>query len=410
MKKNGAAHALISPAATGWRLRIGDDEQALASLDDALASVPSDAHIELALPCQSVLLERHRLPSTDRAELADMLQLQMEKSLPFPVEEVSHGFEVLGNSENETTVLSVAAQHTQLENLCAPLRQHGRVPERISLHALRVAASCPAEETVLAAWPEQGQTVLAIIEKGKLSWAQAVATADAENVVAELPGMLIAAELDGVPTDFTRIFVHPGDLELVGALGAHFGRSIEPLELPGEASNELDLLPPGWLLEVNSRESGERIKQRLLVFAVVYLLLIAGAFIFLAVQKRKLQKMQVELAEMRPRYAGIANQINRWNTLAPVVEPARFTCEVLHLLARNRQDITPPVEFTHFIFNNREWTLKGEATTDSHFAFIQKLKKDEDLKAFEMPPPNPPYVLIGNTGKVTFTIIGRPQK
>ena len=407
MKKNGAAHALITPEATGWRLRMGGQDQALASLDDALASIPSHAHIELALPCQAVLMERHTLPSTDRAELADMLNLQMEKTLPFPVDEMSHGFEVLGNSDSETTVLSVAAQHSQLETLCAPLRLNGRVPERISLHALRVAAACPLDETVLAVWPEQGQTVLAIIEKAKLSWAQAVPSADAETVIAELPGLLIAAELEGVPTNFTHVFASPGEPALSSALGTHFGRPIQPLELPPETTNALDLLPPGWLLEANSRESGERMKQRLLAFAVIYLLLIAGAFIFLAVQKRGLQKMQVQLAEMRPRYAGIANQIARWNTLAPVVEPSRFTCEVLHLLARNRNT---NVEFTQFILSNREWTLKGEATTDGHFEFTQKLKKDEDLKAFDMPPPNPPYVLIGNTGKVTFTIVGRPPK
>ena len=407
MKKNGVAHALITPEANGWRLCIAGENQALASLDDALAAIPSNAQIELALPCQAVLMERHTLPSTDRAELADMLNLQMEKTLPFPVDEMSHGFEVLGNSDTETTVLSVAAQHSQLESICAPLRQNGRVPERISLHALRVAAACPTEETVLAAWPEQGQTVLAIIEKGKLSWAQAVPSADADTVVAELPGLLISAELEGVPTNFTRVFVSPGDLELVGALGTHFGRPVEPLEMPSEVTNQLDLLPPGWLIEANTRESGERLKQRLLAFAVIYLLLIAAAFIFLAVQKRGLQKMQMQLADMRPKYAGIANQITRWNTLAPVVEPSRFTCEVLHLLARNRNT---NVEFTQFILTNREWTLKGEATTDGHFEFTQKLKKDEDLKAFEMPPPNPPYVLIGNTGKVTFTIVGRPPK
>ncbi len=409
MKKNGAAHALITPDATGWRLRMAGEDQTLASLDDAVASVPANAHIELALPCQAVLLERHRLPSTDRAELADMLQLQLEKSLPFSVDEVSHGFEMLGHSDNESTVLSVTAQHSQLEAICAPLRQNGRAPERISLHALRVATVCPQEETVLAVWPEQGQTVLAIFEKGKLSWAQAVPSTDADIVVSEMPGLLISAELEGVPVNFTRILVPPGDLEMVGALGAHFGRTVEPLEMPGEVAQEVDLLPPGWLHDANSRERGERVKQRLLAFAVFYLLLIAAAFIFLAVQKRKVQKLQVEFAAMAPKFDGIKKQSARWDALAPVVDPPRFTAEVLHLLARNRQGVSPDVEFTTFIFSAREWTLKGEATTDSHFAFTQKLKKDEDLQAFNMPPPNPPYVPIGNTGKVTFTIVGKPK-
>ncbi len=410
MKKNGAANALITPDANGWRLRMGGEDQALATLDEALSFVPGGAHIEVALPCQAVLLERHNLPSTDQAELADMLHLQLEKSLPFPVDEVSHGFETLGNSETETTVLSITAQHTQLESICAPLREGGRVPERISLYAMRIATVCPPDETVLAVWPEQGQTVLAIFEKGKLSWAQAVPFTEAEAVVSELPGLLIAAELEGVPVNFTRIFVAPGDLELVGALGKHFGRTIEPLELPSEMRGNLDLLPPSWLQEANSRESGERIKQRLLIFAVFYLLLIAGAFIFLAMQKRKLQKQVVEYNEMKPRYAEIDAQKARWKALSSVVEPPRYAAEIIHLLARNRLGISPDVEFTTFTFSNREWTLKGEATTDSHFAFSQKLKKDEDLtSAFDMPPPNPPYVPIGNTGKVTFTIVGKPK-
>jgi len=87
MNKNGNISALLVPDARGWRMRVpGAEEQALPTLDEAVAAVPAGAHVELALPCHSVLLERHKLPATDRAELADMLQLQLEKTLPFPVE------------------------------------------------------------------------------------------------------------------------------------------------------------------------------------------------------------------------------------------------------------------------------------------------------------------------------------
>src|SRR6188768_1629861 len=115
MKKNGYSSALLVPDARGWRVRVaGGEGQALATLDEAIAAVPAGARLELAWPCHSVLLERHKLPATDRAELADMLQLQLEKTLPFPVEEVSHGFEVLGQEENESTILAIAAHHSQL--------------------------------------------------------------------------------------------------------------------------------------------------------------------------------------------------------------------------------------------------------------------------------------------------------
>src|SRR5687768_2343779 len=198
MKKNGHSSALLVPDARGWRVRVtGAEDQALATLDEAIAAVPAGARLELALPCHSVLLERHKLPATDRAELADMLQLQLEKTLPFPVDEVSHGFEVLDQEENESTVLSVAASHAELDQICAPLRNQGRLPERITLNAMRVASNCPRDEIVLAVWPEQEQLVVAIVCEGKLSWAQAIPSLEADAVLAELPGLLISAEIEG---------------------------------------------------------------------------------------------------------------------------------------------------------------------------------------------------------------------
>jgi Tfp pilus assembly PilM family ATPase len=184
MKKNGASHALLTPGATGWRIRVtGAQDNTATTLDEALAAIPANAHIELSLPCQSVLLERHKLPATDRAEIADMLQLQLEKTLPFPVEEMSHGFELLGQDENESTILSIAAHHTQLDQICAPLRDKGRLPERITLEAQRVAAACPVNETALALWPEQDQLTVAIVAGGKLAWAQPLSGRDAETVL-----------------------------------------------------------------------------------------------------------------------------------------------------------------------------------------------------------------------------------
>src|SRR5688572_5325658 len=210
MKKNGTSTALLVPDGRGWRVQIaGGEDQALPTMDEAVAKVPAGARVELALPCHSVLLERHKFPATDRAELADMLQLQLEKTLPFSVDEVSHGFQVLGQEENESTVLSVAASHAELDQLCAPLRNVGRVPELITLNALRLAASCPKDEVVLAVWPEQEQLVVAIVCEGKLSWAQVIPSLEPDVVLAELPGLLITAELEGVNTDFSTLRISP---------------------------------------------------------------------------------------------------------------------------------------------------------------------------------------------------------
>jgi hypothetical protein len=143
-----------------------------------------------------------------------MLQLQLEKTLPYPLEDVSHGFEILSQGENESTVITFAASRAQLDTLCAPMREKGRVPGRITLQALRVAASCPDTGTILALWPEQGQTACAIVSDGKLAWAQPIPGLGPDAVLGELPGLLLSAELPGVPADFSeiRISEEAGDL------------------------------------------------------------------------------------------------------------------------------------------------------------------------------------------------------
>lgn len=406
MKKNGHSSALLVPDARGWKVRVpGGTDQALPTLDEAIAAVPAGAHLELALPCHSVLLERHKLPALDRAELADMLQLQLEKTLPFPVDEVSHGFEVLGQDENESTVLSVAASHAQLDQLCAPLRSHGRLPERITLNAMRLASGCPADETVLALWPEQEQLVVAIVCEGKLSWAQVIPSMEADAILAELPGLLITAEIEGVRTDFTSLRISPECAHLEPSLAAQFQQPIQPLADPSEAKQELDLLPASWQNEARQQERTERLKQNLLLAAVVYLVLVAGAFGFLAWTKNKAQKLQREFALMEPQYRGIQQQEERWNALGAAVVPERFAVEVMHQLTKSRMG-NENLQFTSFTYTSKEWVLRGEGTTDAHFEFSQQLKKNEELiNHFTLQFPNPTNI---KDDRASFTITGKP--
>ena len=406
MKQNGATPAFLGPDAHGWRLSVGGGaEQSVATLGDAIAALPANANVELALPCQSVLIERHKLPSTDNAELADMLQLQLEKTLPYPLEDVSHGFEVLSRGENESTVLTFAASRAQLDTLCAPLREKGRIPGRITLQALRVAASCPDSGTILALWPEQGQTACAIITDGKLAWAQPVPGLGPDAVLGELPGLLLSAELQGVPAEFSEIRISEDAADLADALGQHFGKPVNRLgTLPGVKSS-LDLLPPSWQAELRSRKRGDNLKQNLLVAGVAWLVLIAAAFGYLAWLRNRVQVAKDEHTAMKPRFASIDKQMGRWESFLPVLDPQRYPTEVLHQLTTAwGQDAN--LKFTSFSLSTREWVAKGEATVDARYALVTKLKGNKELEGFklEIPPETP---LKDN--KFSFTITGKPR-
>src|SRR5687767_1145910 len=109
MKKSGASSALLTPDINGWRVRLDSGEaQSAKSLDEAVAAIPATSRIHLALPCHAALLERMKLPATTREELEGMIQLQLEKTLPYPIEEVTSEFEVISQDENESTLLSIA--------------------------------------------------------------------------------------------------------------------------------------------------------------------------------------------------------------------------------------------------------------------------------------------------------------
>lgn len=406
MKHPGETAALLGPDAHGWRLSVGGGaDQSMATLTEAIAALPQDANLELALPCQSVLIERHKLPSTDASELADMLQLQLEKTLPYPMEDVSHGFEVLAQGENESTVLTFAASRAQLDSLCAPLREKGRIPSRITLQALRVASACPDTGTILALWPEQGQTACAIVSGGKLAWAQPIAATAADAVLGELPGLLLSAELQGVPADFSEIRLADEANDLSDALGQHFQKPVLPLGKLSGAGSSLDLLPHAWQSELRTRKRGDSLKQNLLIAGVAWLVIIAGAFGYLAWLKHRVQVVQREHDAMKPRFAGIEKQMARYDALAPVLDPRRSIVEVLHQLHKAWQQ-DEKLQFTSFRFSPREWVATGEGTTDARFALVTRLKKTQELDNFDLQfPPEQPL----KDDRFTFTITGKPR-
>lgn len=400
MKKASASAALITPDAEGWRV----SGKRFPTLAEAVAAVPSGGPLHLALPCQDVLLERMKLPSTDRSELSGMLQLQLEKTLPYPVEEVSTAFEVLDTGENESTLLSVAAHSGQLDDLCEPMRVAERLPTRITLYAMHVAAACPADELVLVFYAEQGTLVAAIVENGKLGWAQTLPGTDAETLEGELPRLLLPAEIEGVPTEFTRILVAEELEPLAALLREFFPQPVEffslnrPLpEPPG------NLLPPAWEADAKRIERAGRMRQQLLAAAVVWLLIVAAAFLYLAWLKRKERDLARQLAAAKPELDFITSRESRWLALAPAVDPARFTVELLYQLHKNLPNAE--VKITELDQQLTGWKVVGEAPSAAlAIDYVDRLKKDPELQAWQVSAGQPQ--LLPNE-HAQFTIFGK---
>jgi len=385
IKKPGPVAANLSPDAGGWRVILASTpDQLVPTLEEAIALVPENAILELSLTANTVLTDLHLLPATDPGELADMLQLQLEKTLTSPTDEVSSAFEIIEQKENETRLLSIAAPHENLEQICAPLRAKLRLPERITLQALRVAAMCSPEIITLALWPELDETVVALVEHGKLAWLQSIASRDAETILAELPGILLAAELDGANTDFATIQTGQGSEHLLEPLSSHFNKlaSLLPPDST-EFRSDINLLPANWRHEASRRERGEKLKSRIYLAAAIYMVMLLASFVYIAWLKRQVRSVEKQTETLAPRFSVISKQEERWNALAPSVEPQFFTAEILHRLTVNCK---PEVlQFTAFTSTPREWVLHGEANnSDEGFFYAQALKTDEVLQVWQL--------------------------
>jgi hypothetical protein len=406
MKKNGRhSAALVFPGATGWRVRLPSGQtHTVEALEDAAAALPAGATVHLALPCNAALLERMTLPSIDRAELSGMVQLQLEKTLPYSVDEVSSDFDVLEQAESESTLLTVTAKHTQLDRLCEPLRIKAFLPEKVTVYAQHVAATCAADATVLCLWPEDSQLVVAVCERGKLGFAQTLPQTDPASVVAELPGLLLRAEMEGVPTDFAKVRIEQGCGGLRDQLASLLGKPVEVFSFDGPLPEpRTNLVPAPWLEERRRNQSSGNLKNRLQLFAMLYLIGVALAFLYLAWLKHRVQVLDVQIAQTQPLVEFQQSRQAKWQDLGPAIDPARSAVEVLQLLFANLP--SSEVKFTLFEFGLKQFKIECEAPNANLWTeFTEKLRKEPALSAYKLDSP-PPKIL--NDGRVQFTIFGR---
>ena len=364
-KRAAEAHAaavFITPAAHGWRVQHGGTApQNIAALGDA-AVAPGEA-IHLALPAGAVLLERMRLPSIDLGELAGMVLLQLEKTLPYSAEEVCSGFEIVEQTETETALLALAVSRAQLNTLCEPLRAQRRLPEKITVFAMHVAAGCAEDETVCAIFREQDAVLLAIAQNSRLAFAQTIFAEDAESFFTELPQSLLGAELEGVAVDFARAQL---DSSLAGwhtrAREFFSAVPVDLISLDRQLPEPVvNLVPAAWGAERSQLRRAARVRSRLIVAAAVYLALLLCAAVYVILLGRQVAALDRQIAAAQPQVDFIASRKARWNALAPAVDPGRFAVETLFQVTKTLQ--SPDIRITVFDLTPAQFMVEGEAPT-----------------------------------------------
>lgn len=362
---------LLAPAWGGWRL-VRKGAGAAAAKAQAQVVYPTLAEAweaavvgmgmgagavllpEVALPTHVAILERLLLPSSERAELDGMVPLQLEKILPYSVEETVHGYEVLADREvdaqqaqseegigdapkvTESAVVATAVHLPTVEALLAPLLEAGVYPARLSLWGADLGAEVAATlkgGAICGIWGEGAEAVFAIFEDGVLVFLEALFSVDA--LVKALPRLLMSAELAGAGTQFAALYLDPIFEEQGAALAAGLGLAAGEagvkrftFQADGERSAG-DLTPQAWKDVLAQRLRKQQLLQRLLIGVGVYVALLLLAFGVVSWRKYRLRKLESLLATVRPELDVLLAHQARWKAMGPAVDTRKYTLELL---------------------------------------------------------------------------------
>src|SRR5437667_4602549 len=239
----------IIPTSHGWNFVRSSAQNGswsvrkLQTLEEAVPLLSADDEFVLGLPVSSVMAQRFRLPSVDPAEFPDMIRLQIEKSLPFPPDEVTSDFELIEQSENESVVSTIAISNDRLAELASPLLDRGYIPRQVTVYAAQRARTYAPKGNALLIYPEGEMLVYAMTENGKLSLARAIER-NGDQLETELPQLRLSAELQGIDASFPNVLLDETCYELRDAVQGILASPTEivGIELP-PARGKLHPLP-----------------------------------------------------------------------------------------------------------------------------------------------------------------------
>ncbi len=357
--------------------------QSVADLEAAAALLTPNDDIVLALPVKTVLAQRLRLPTVDPTEFGEMVRLQVEKSFPYPPEEVTSDYEVIEQTESESVVSSIAVHNPKLQDLAAPLLNRGYIPRQVTVYAAQRAASHASDGRALIIYREGEKLVSAITENGKLSVTRTLdATDQAEGLERDLPQLALSAELQGIDTAFPTVLLDENCLPLRDTIERLFeqrprlmGMATPPARL------KLNLAPESWRLRRAAFVRQKEWRRRALWAGGIYgglFVLFALYVAFLRFQVGHLRKV---IERDAPKVEFIKETEADWKALAPAINPHYYPIEVLLHLFESLPN--PEVRITVFDQSPKNIAVQGEAPSAAlAYQFAEKVKKHPGLQAF----------------------------
>jgi len=386
--------------AEGDRFAVADEATLLASEQFPQEVVGKDWHdlfrkkINIAwLPADRVYFRSVQLPSSDPAEIASMVELQLEKLSPLPVTHIVWSIYLLAKSEKPDalqTVLVIIAARSAVEEYLGQLDAEGFQPDRLEAPGLDqlLAANIneegiwifagAAEEPALVVW-WYGETIqnvtLVALSHGPERGAQLKTQIEQIAWAAELEGWLsgpLKIHLMTPPSEsayWETTFkdwpeqvrpVHPPSLKELASLSA---------QRCGSEAASTSLLPPEFSTRYHQQFVDRLWMHGLVSVTAVYVLGVLFYFGMLYVYQMQNTRVKQELANMGNSYTNALKDVAQIHILKDreVLKYAALDCWVA--VAQNLPD---SVTVDNMYFQRGKLELRGTVNSDSQ----------EDVEAF----------------------------
>jgi hypothetical protein len=403
----------IIPTAHGWNLlraseRNGTwDVRLLASLEAAVPLLKPEDDLVLSLPVSAVLAQRFRLPTVDPAEFPEMVRIQIEKALPFSLDELTTDFEVIEQNETESVVSAVAVRNDQLAELAAPLLDSNNIPRQVTVYAAQRASTHAPEGRAVLIYPEGESLVSAITENGKVSLTRTLEGIEPAQLQTDLPQLALSAELQGITGLFPNVLLDESCYDLRDTVEGILTRRPElvGIETP-PATIKLNLLPESWRLRRAQLARRGEWRKRLLWAGGAYAAVLVLFIVYWGYLHFKTAQLDRSIARDEPQVKFIREAEANWKSLAPALDSRHYAVEILLHLSES----LPPgevVRITTYSQSARQISVDGEADTAKlAYDFADKVKKNPGLQIFQFNMADP---RILPNSHAQFRLEGRPR-
>ncbi len=336
---------------------ISGDSEMISSagetLKTALDGVKGD--MAVSLPSDQVLLRVLDLPTTDPAEIAGMVSLQIDKVSPFPIENMVMAHEVLARQESGVVVAGIAVQRSVVENLAKLLKSADIVPLRVDVTSLvwwrfikKSGSLAESGRQVFIIFRDMASEFIVVRDGVPLlfrAFARQDDQSDAQFMVEicdELGYTLMSLELEqGAFSDFSISIWHSGLLdedvlerpkELSNGNLEMTAMDVMPGLAEGIAAratqdDAIDLTPSDLIAERVKRGFRKKLAIALGGVAGVWLLALVVLFGGVQVQKMRLSSVKKELEKIQPASMEVRELRRKVSTINLYVDRSRSALE-----------------------------------------------------------------------------------